>query len=323
MANNTQVVAAAAGTQVPTGVQVQPDANAAPRPSVLLRLAGQFGVDWKELYNTLTKTCFRKEDGSAPTKEEMMSLLIISEQAGLNPLVGEIYAFPGKAGGIVPIVGINGWRKIASANPEYAGIRFEFSQERIEVCGVRCCEFVKCVVTRRRKDGSSYDAEGYAFFDEKFRPTAPWKQQPRQMLMNKAQIQALKNAFPGLSSLYDEDEGKDVSTASVPASTVTPVAPAPKQWRREELAACLKKVVALAEARRQWAQATEWVLKNTHGADQEFALEFLAKARRTDPVQAEDVPAQPAAPAQAPLPAAPAVPVKEVKSEPFLEDDPF
>lgn len=204
--------------------------------SLLLRLGAQWGVDHRELYSMLAKTCFRKSDGTPPSKEEMMSLLIIADQAGLNPMLGEIYAFPGKNGGIVPIVGINGWRKIAAANPEYAGVRFEFSKEKTECCGISCCEYVKCIVTRRRRIGvgvvdevgaglgstarneietcASFESEGYAFFEEKFRNTDPWKQQPRQMLMNKAQIQALKNTFPSLSALYDEDEGRDASRGS-------------------------------------------------------------------------------------------------------------
>lgn len=222
--------------------------------SLLLRLGAQWGVDHRELYSMLAKTCFRKSDGTPPSKEEMMSLLIIADQAGLNPMLGEIYAFPGKNGGIVPIVGINGWRKIAAANPEYAGVRFEFSKEKTECCGISCCEYVKCIVTRRRRievgvgavgafgevgevgvglgrtantaitantagnaieTYASFESEGYAFFEEKFRNTDPWKQQPRQMLMNKAQIQALKNTFPSLSALYDEDEGRDASRGSV------------------------------------------------------------------------------------------------------------
>lgn len=246
------------------------------KDSLLMRLGTKWGVDWKELYNTLAKTCFKSKDGSAPTKEEMMSLLIIAEQAGLNPFLGEIYAFPGKTGGIVPIVGINGWRKIATGNPEYAGIRFEFSTEKIEVAGVKCCEYIKASVCRRRPDGTSYEAEGYAFFDEKFRGTDPWKQQPRQMLMNKAQIQALKNNFPSLSSLYDEEEGKDLAVSASAGPVVQSTA---ISWDRKDLDFKIQKVAQLAHTRNNWSLATEWVMKNTQGTDREYALERLSEAR--------------------------------------------
>lgn len=256
--------------------------------SIMLRMSEKFGVDHQVLYNTLSKTCFRKPDGSAPTKEEMVTLLIISEKSNLNPMLGEIYAFPGKQGGIVPIVGINGWRQIATSNPEYAGVRFEFSPEKVTVVGVTAPEWIKCVVTRKRPDGTLFEVEGFAFFEEKFRPTEPWKQQPRQMLCNKAQIQALKNAFPSLSSIYDEEEGRDMAASYAQMEAQKQSQATTRVWSRPQLENKLKEVTQIAAQRNAWAVATKWVMEKTSGADQEFALEFISKARM-EKVEVEDV----------------------------------
>ena len=286
MQENTSNTTSAKTAPVPGASSAPKAAAPVKETSVLMRLATQWGVNWRDLYNTLSKTCFKHPNGEAPTKEEMMSLLIISEQAGLNPMLGEIYAFPAKNGGIVPIVGINGWRQIATANPEYSGVRFEFSPNIVEVAGVHCNEYVKCVVSRRRKDGSSFDTEGYAFFQEKFRQTEPWKNQPRQMLFNKAQIQALKNAFPSLSSLYDDEEGKDAADVAQPVNQ--PTAAAPAQWDRAALDHKMAQVAQLADARGEWGNATAWVMSHTSGSDQEYALAYLARVRGQRPQRAED-----------------------------------
>lgn len=270
--NNTNVVETTTAPAVTPQPAKKTSAN-----SVLARMAEHFGVSPKGLYTTLAKTCFRKPDGSAPTNEEMMSLLIISEKAGLNPMLGQIYAFPGKNGGIVPIVGVNGLREIATANPEYSGVRFEYSERVVSVAGVECNESIRCFVKRRRPDGYVFESEGIAFFTEKFRPTEPWKNQPRHMLSNKALIQALKNTFPALSSLYDEDEGW--KAAGMQEQTAAPATQPVGPWDRKDLTGKLTKLVALAKARGQWAVAGQWVMEKTQGADQEFALEFISKAR--------------------------------------------
>ena len=266
-------------------------ATQAPKPtsanSILVRMAEKFGVDNKVLYRTLASTCFRKPDGSAPTNEELVSLLIIAEKAGLNPMLGEIYAFPAKAGGIVPIVGINGWRQIAAANPAYAGVRFEVSASKTSVNGIEAPEYISCFVKVRRPDGFVFESEGMAFFEEKFVGSSPaWKSQPRQMLMNKAQIQALKNAFPSCSGLYDED---DATRMNGPAAQSAPASPAPVQKDRKILDAELDKLIALAKARNAWQSATQYVLTRVAEADREYALERISAARASFVAEAQVV----------------------------------
>ena len=265
-----------------TAAHVAPATTRDTTNSIMLRLAQKFGVNSNDLYRTLANTCFKVKEGEAyrtPSQEELISLLLIAEKVGLNPFMGEIYAFPNN-GGIVPIVGINGWRTIAACKPEYAGVRFEFSPELSLVDGIEAPRFVSCFVKVRRPDGFVFESQGTVFFKEKYQSRSPaWKSQPCQMLMNKAQIQALKNAFPSCGGLYDEDDGRSIAFANDMASAAPAVSQATPQTDRTVLQHTLKKVIAMAQQRNAWPTAIEWVMKKTEGANQTWALEEISKAR--------------------------------------------
>lgn len=292
-------MAATATTKKTAPVEVQPIPNAqsavpaqeaAPakparttQNSVVLRLAARFGMDWKEFYNTVKNTCFRGQGGRDPSNEELSVLLMVADRLNLNPTIGEIYAFPNKTGGIVPIVGVNGWRQIATSHPEFAGLRFEYATERETVGDVSGPAWVRCIVKRRSlRDGFVAEIEGMAFFDEKYRPTEPWKRQPRQMLSNKALIQALKNAFPSLSSVYDEEEGREAAGAGASAAAAAlpqqQAAPALQWTSRAALKEYLDKVITHGIQRKDMSVPTKWALKRTSGEDQQWALAYIAKA---------------------------------------------
>ena len=91
-------------------------ATSASRTSVVERLAHQYGVDANKLLATLKATAFKlpadKQSGAVPevTNEQMMSLLVVADNYGLNPFTKEIFAFPDTKGrGIVPVVQIGSW----------------------------------------------------------------------------------------------------------------------------------------------------------------------------------------------------------------------
>ncbi|MBJ6899981.1 recombinase RecT, partial [Vibrio cholerae] len=64
------------------------------KPKLIQRFAERSGVDPNKLFDTLKATAFRHRDGSAPTNEQMMALLVVADQYGLNPFTKEIFAFP-------------------------------------------------------------------------------------------------------------------------------------------------------------------------------------------------------------------------------------
>ncbi|WP_414650481.1 recombinase RecT, partial [Escherichia coli] len=56
--------------------------------------------------------------GSDASDAQFIALLIVANQYGLNPWTKEIYAFPDKQNGIVPVVGVDGWSRIINENQQ-------------------------------------------------------------------------------------------------------------------------------------------------------------------------------------------------------------
>src|SRR5690606_33243511 len=59
------------------------------KPSLLAKFAGKFGVEANKMMTTLKQTAFRQRDGSEVSNEQMMALLIVADQYGLNPFTKE------------------------------------------------------------------------------------------------------------------------------------------------------------------------------------------------------------------------------------------
>ena len=96
--------------------------------------------DGTDLIGTLKATAFKGEVSDA----QMTALLVVANQYALNPWTKEIYAFPDKNNGIVPVVGVDGWSRIINSHPQFDGIEFHHADE-----------FVTSPVPSRRPSGSS------------------------------------------------------------------------------------------------------------------------------------------------------------------------
>jgi phage recombination protein Bet len=164
---------------------------AAPRASILAKMAGKYGVEPSRMLDTLKATAFK----GGVTNEQMMALLIVADQHGLNPWTREIYAFPDK-GGIVPVVGVDGWARIMNEHPMFDGIEFT-SEEGA------------CTATIYRKD-RSHPIRVTEYLSECKRDTQPWKSHPQRLLRHKSMIQCARLAF-GFAGIYDPDEAERVA----------------------------------------------------------------------------------------------------------------
>lgn len=160
--------------------------------------------DANKLFQVLKATAFR---GDA-TNEQLVALLIVSKQHGLNPWLKEIYAFPDKNNSIVPVVGVDGWTRIINSHPQFDGLEFEQDAD-------------KCTCIIFRKD-RSHPIKVTEYMSECARPTQPWKSHPMRMLRHKALIQASRLAF-GFSGIYDTDEAERIRESET--QTVHQVAP--------------------------------------------------------------------------------------------------
>ena len=98
--------------------------------TALVTLAGNLAKrfelgDDAGLLDTLKATAFKGQVSDA----QMTALLIVAQQYGLNPWTKEIYAFPDKQNGIVPVVGVDGWARIINGNPQFDGMEFSQDEE--------------------------------------------------------------------------------------------------------------------------------------------------------------------------------------------------
>ncbi len=151
--------------------------------------------DGADLIGTLKATAFKGQVSDA----QMTALLVVANQYALNPWTKEIYAFPDKNNGIVPVVGVDGWSRIINSHPQFDGIEFEQDD-------ASCT----CVIYRKDRNRPIKVTE---YRDECARGTGPWQSHPKRMLRHKAMIQCARLAF-GYGGIYDQDEAERIVEAS-------------------------------------------------------------------------------------------------------------
>lgn len=137
------------------------------------------------------------------TREQFAAFLLVAKEYRLNPLTKEIYAFPAKGGGIIPVVSIDGWISLINSHPACDGFSFSWEQDADG-------NPISCTCTMYRKD-RTHPIIVTEYFAECVRPTDPWKMKHR-MLRHKALIQGGRYAF-GFSGIYDEDDGRTIAAA--------------------------------------------------------------------------------------------------------------
>jgi hypothetical protein len=173
--------------------------DAPPRVSLIAKIADRYGVEPERMLGTLKATAFKTSNGV--TNEQMMALLIVADQYRLNPFTREIYAYPDK-GGIVAVVGYDGWVRIVNEHPAFDGVGFEFNDGKDE-----------CTCTIWRKD-RSHPIVITEYLGESKRNTEPWNKQPKRMLRNRSLTQCARLAF-GFAGIYDPDEAERVLAGSM------------------------------------------------------------------------------------------------------------
>lgn len=150
--------------------------------------------DGAGLMETLKATAFKGQVSDA----QMTALMIVANQYGLNPWTKEIYAFPDKNNGIVPVVGVDGWSRIINSHPQFDGIDFEQDAD-------------SCTCTIHRKD-RGHPIRVTEYMVECKRSAGPWQSHPYRMLRHKALIQCARLAF-GFVGIFDQDEAERIIEA--------------------------------------------------------------------------------------------------------------
>lgn len=126
------------------------------------------------------------------TYEQMAAFAMVAAQYGLNPFTREIYAFP-QNGGIVPIVGVDGWLKLMNRNPDFDGLEYEWADDKSWCeCRIFSKRFSRPIVARE-------------YMEENKGNTPQWKQRPLRMLKHRATIQAIRT-FGGYAGIACAEE---------------------------------------------------------------------------------------------------------------------
>ncbi len=182
------------------------------------KLAQRFDMgDSPELIQTLKATAFKGD----VTDAQMTALLLVANQYGLNPWTKEIYAFPDKKNGIVPVVGVDGWSRIINDHPQLDGIEFRQSDEMVrpENANSDAPVWMECLIYRKDRSRPIVIRE---YLDEVYRApfktergvvAGPWQSHPKRFLRHKTLIQCSRLAF-GFVGVYDQDEAERIVEGS-------------------------------------------------------------------------------------------------------------
>lgn len=162
--------------------------------SLITRMATRYGVDSDKFLATIKATCFKGDGKREVSNEQLCALLVVAENFGLNIWLKELHAFPSQDGGITPIIGVDGFIKIANSNPQFSGMSFEYDDEG---------QWVECIVERKDRSQPTRIRE---YMVECKRSTPAWEKWPRRMLRHRALCQAVRIAFG--FSIMEQDEAE-------------------------------------------------------------------------------------------------------------------
>ena len=182
----------------------------------------------EELYQVLKATAFKGDVSDA----QLSALLIVANQYKLNPWTKEIYAFPDKKNGIIPVVSVDGWARIINTHPAFDGMDFNFCEEMVVMDGANCPApaWTECVIHRKDRAHPTVIRE---YLDEvykaPFKPkdggytvAGPWQSHPKRFSRHKAMIQCARMAF-GFGGIYDDDEAARIAeNTQAPMKSIDP-----------------------------------------------------------------------------------------------------
>lgn len=176
--------------------------------------------DGTGLIDTLKATAFKGQVSDA----QMTALMVVANQYGLNPWTKEIYAFPDKNNGIVPVVGVDGWSRIINNHPQFDGMDFVQDEQ-------------SCTCVIHRKDRSHPIRVTEYMAECRRANVGPWQSHPRRMLRHKAMIQCARIAF-GYGGIYDFDEAERIVEATTIDAETGEITGGQKPAAKPTLPAC-------------------------------------------------------------------------------------
>lgn len=247
------------------------------------KFADKYGFqNEQDVMNILKATAFKVKDGEV-SDAQMMALLVVADQYGLNPFIKEIYAFPDKQNGIVPVVSIDGWSRIVNQHDQMDGLEFVYDDEKTTLPGGKSCSnWIECVIYRKDR---THPIKIKEFLDEVYREAfsgsgqngpytikGPWQTHTKRMLRHKALIQCARVAF-GFVGIYDQDEAERIIEGEVIQSEVGEPS--------TEAVKMTEKLIARAMKANAFQAALDYAGENYSGANLKYMLAEINKAKTT------------------------------------------
>ena len=263
--------------------------------SLIARMAEKLQVDAGKLWATLTKTCFKPDNqGRIFTNEEVMYVLMVAEQLGINPLRRELWAFRGKDGSIQPIVSIDGWKAIMLRQPNFDGYQVKYSDTTVKIDGLGTVpEWAECTIWLKNVTHPTVER---VFMQEVYVPRSPvWNKSPRLMLHHRALIQAIRFSFPvtgisdvGVTESGDLIDGEDLiqgqgsygQSMSQPQPKMKTVT-----FSKDNYEVVAAKAVAMARQHGNYDKAFQFA-NSLDAQTREYVMGRLENARNEDQLQA-------------------------------------
>ena len=262
-----------------------------------------------ELISILKATAFKvKTDGQDVSDAQMTALMVVANQYRLNPWTKEIYAFPDKNNGIVPVVGVDGWSRIINDHPQFDGMEFSQSDVMVTMPGANspAPEWVECKMYRKDRTRPTIVRE---YIDEVYKEpykgkyglvSGPWQTHPKRFTRHKAMIQCARLAF-GYGGIHDPEEAQqivgtiDSETGEITHAPAT-ARPALEAYPADRFTANLPKWRELVQSGQKTPEAIRLMVASraTLSAEQIQAIADLG----VQDVQPKPTPAPPPAQAQ-------------------------
>ncbi len=162
------------------------------KTSLLASMAARYGMEPGPFEKTIRATVMPAQH----TVEEFAACLMVAHQHGLNPVTREIFFMRSKAGGIQPIVSVDGWATITNTHPQFDGMEFVDHLDAGKLTAITCRMF--------RKDRSR-PVEVTEYMSECKGQSPAWQKTPNRMLRHRAMIQCARYAF-GFAGIMEPDE---------------------------------------------------------------------------------------------------------------------
>lgn len=261
--------------------------------NIINRFAEKMNIDANNVFGILKATAFKQRDGNEPSNEQMMALLLVAHQYGLNPFTKEIFAFPDKQAGIIPVVGVDGWSRIINHHDQFDGMEFIQAENYLSYPDAKSCpEWIQCIIYRKDR---SHPIKVIEYLDEVYRLPfesknnggykilSAWQSHTKRMLRHKAMIQCARLAF-GFVGIYDNDEAENI-IAGGQATTIIDIGSIDMNKISDRTKQLTKKLVDRAISTQAWESAMNYCQEQFSGVERRYVELTLIKARENNVVK--------------------------------------